>query len=71
MGNSGLEVCRNFKRGSCSYGTRCKFVHVDQDMRPRPNTNNSVTGNVSSSRGPVSGSGHTSASRGTQHNPTQ
>ncbi|GJU78727.1 ribonuclease H-like domain-containing protein [Tanacetum coccineum] len=78
MGNSGLEVCRNFKCGSCSYGTHCKFVHVDQDMRPRPNTNNSVTRNVSSSRGPttttrgpVSGSGHTSASRRTQHNPTQ
>nr|GEV03925.1 WRKY family transcription factor [Tanacetum cinerariifolium] len=45
MGNSGLEVCRDFKRGSCSYGTHCKFVHGDHDMRPRPNTNNSVAGN--------------------------
>ncbi|GKD53070.1 Toll/interleukin-1 receptor domain-containing protein [Tanacetum coccineum] len=77
MGNSGLEVCCNFKCGSCSYGTRCKFVHGNYDMRPRPNTNNSVTRNVSSSRGlttttrgPDFSSGHTSASRGAQHNPT-
>nr|GEZ00623.1 Toll/interleukin-1 receptor (TIR) domain-containing protein [Tanacetum cinerariifolium] len=39
MGNSGLEVCRNFKRGSCSYGIRFKFLHGDHDMRPHPNTN--------------------------------
>ncbi|GKE62400.1 Toll/interleukin-1 receptor domain-containing protein, partial [Tanacetum coccineum] len=78
MGNSGLEVCRNFKRGSCSYGTRCKFVHGDHDMRPRPNTHNSVPGNVSTLRGqntltcgPVSGSGHTSSTRGAQNNSSQ
>ncbi|GKE33692.1 Toll/interleukin-1 receptor domain-containing protein [Tanacetum coccineum] len=27
MSTSGFDVCRNFQRGSCSYGTRCKFVH--------------------------------------------
>ncbi|GJS39164.1 WRKY family transcription factor [Tanacetum coccineum] len=36
MSTSGLDVCRNFQRGSCSYGTRCKFVHGENDLRPCP-----------------------------------
>ncbi|GJR18809.1 Toll/interleukin-1 receptor domain-containing protein [Tanacetum coccineum] len=36
MSTSGLDVCRNFQRGSCTYGARCKFVHGANDLRPRP-----------------------------------
>ncbi|GJW60228.1 ribonuclease H-like domain-containing protein [Tanacetum coccineum] len=31
-----MDVCRNFQRGSCTYGARCKFVHGANDLRPRP-----------------------------------
>nr|XP_009798992.1 PREDICTED: zinc finger CCCH domain-containing protein 16 isoform X3 [Nicotiana sylvestris] len=30
------EPCRNFLRGSCQYGERCKFLHVAQ-QQPKPN----------------------------------
>nr|GEX27183.1 Toll/interleukin-1 receptor (TIR) domain-containing protein [Tanacetum cinerariifolium] len=36
MNTSGFDVCRNFQRGSCSYGALCKFVHGVNDLRPRP-----------------------------------
>ncbi|GJX65721.1 WRKY family transcription factor, partial [Tanacetum coccineum] len=36
MSTSGLDVCRNFQRGSCTYGARCKFVDGANDLRPRP-----------------------------------
>ncbi|TYH75317.1 hypothetical protein ES332_D04G011300v1 [Gossypium tomentosum] len=30
------EACRNFQRGSCQYGERCKFLHVIQ-QQPKSN----------------------------------
>ncbi|GKE88001.1 Toll/interleukin-1 receptor domain-containing protein, partial [Tanacetum coccineum] len=38
MSTSGIDLCRNFQRGSCTYGARCKFVHGGNDFRPRPTT---------------------------------
>lgn len=39
-----LGQCRNFQRGACTYGGRCKFVHGMNDLRPRPLFN--VSGNT-------------------------
>nr|GEV87732.1 Toll/interleukin-1 receptor (TIR) domain-containing protein [Tanacetum cinerariifolium] len=36
INTSGFDVCRNFQRGSCSYGALCKFVHGVNDLQPRP-----------------------------------
>ncbi|GJV62533.1 ribonuclease H-like domain-containing protein [Tanacetum coccineum] len=44
MSTSGLEVCRNFQRGSCTYGARFKFVHKDNDLRTRSTGNNNTKG---------------------------
>ncbi|PWA73402.1 hypothetical protein CTI12_AA123280 [Artemisia annua] len=38
MSSSGLDACRNFQRGSCTYGAKCKFVHGLNDSRPRPSS---------------------------------
>ncbi|XP_012084301.1 zinc finger CCCH domain-containing protein 16 isoform X2 [Jatropha curcas] len=34
------ELCRNFQRGSCQYGERCKFLHPIQQQQQKPNNNN-------------------------------
>ncbi|PWA62391.1 hypothetical protein CTI12_AA359570 [Artemisia annua] len=33
--NSGVDLCHNFQCGSCTYGSRCKFLHGSHDSRPR------------------------------------
>nr|GEU33671.1 RNI-like superfamily protein [Tanacetum cinerariifolium] len=35
ISNSSLDLCHYFKRGSRTYGARCKFVHINNDFRPR------------------------------------
>ncbi|GKE17283.1 Toll/interleukin-1 receptor domain-containing protein, partial [Tanacetum coccineum] len=42
MSTSGFDVCPNFQRDSCSYGSRYKFVHGANDLRPRPFTTSST-----------------------------
>ncbi|XP_042403016.1 zinc finger CCCH domain-containing protein 46-like [Zingiber officinale] len=35
--NRKKELCRNFQRGSCQYGSRCKFLHTtQQEAKPNP-----------------------------------
>nr|GEU32955.1 ribonuclease H-like domain-containing protein [Tanacetum cinerariifolium] len=49
MSTSGFDVCRNYQRGSCSYDTRCKFVHGANDLRtPPPTTSSTAHGRVQS-----------------------
>ncbi|PWA49388.1 WRKY family transcription factor [Artemisia annua] len=31
--NSGGKLCRNFQRESCTYSSRCKFIHSSNDVR--------------------------------------
>ncbi|PWA45022.1 hypothetical protein CTI12_AA461730 [Artemisia annua] len=33
MQNSGVELCRNFQRGSCTYCSWCKFAHVTNESK--------------------------------------
>ncbi|CAJ1934099.1 unnamed protein product [Sphenostylis stenocarpa] len=28
------EICRNFQRGSCQYGERCRYLHANQQRKP-------------------------------------
>ena len=30
-----VELCKNFLRGTCKFGSRCKFSHETSDRRPR------------------------------------
>ncbi|GKE35911.1 Toll/interleukin-1 receptor domain-containing protein [Tanacetum coccineum] len=45
--SSGIELSRNFQRGSCTYGARCKFVHGANDFRPRPTSTLTTSNNRS------------------------
>ncbi|KAG5139088.1 hypothetical protein AAZX31_12G015600 [Glycine max] len=31
------DICRNFQRGSCQYGERCRYLHVQQQRKPNVN----------------------------------
>ncbi|GKA74370.1 Toll/interleukin-1 receptor domain-containing protein [Tanacetum coccineum] len=42
ISTSGFDACRNFQRGSCTYGAHCKFVHGANDLRPRPSATTST-----------------------------
>ncbi|GKD60856.1 Toll/interleukin-1 receptor domain-containing protein [Tanacetum coccineum] len=49
MSTLGFDVCRNIQHGSFSYGSRCKFVHGANDLRPRsPNSSSTTQGRVQS-----------------------
>ncbi|GJX38164.1 ribonuclease H-like domain-containing protein [Tanacetum coccineum] len=41
MSTSGFDVCRNFQRGSCSYGSRCLFKIASKPNVPNNTTRNS------------------------------
>ncbi|GKA99630.1 Toll/interleukin-1 receptor domain-containing protein [Tanacetum coccineum] len=36
MQKSRIKQCHNFQRGTCTYGSRCKFVHGVSNNRARP-----------------------------------
>ncbi|GKB23290.1 WRKY family transcription factor [Tanacetum coccineum] len=38
MSTSGIELCHNFQRGTCTYGARSKLFHGHNDLRPPPTT---------------------------------
>ncbi|GKF01846.1 hybrid signal transduction histidine kinase M [Tanacetum coccineum] len=41
--NNNRQVCRNFQRGGCSFGERCRYLHVDSNGN-RQSGNNTTRG---------------------------
>ncbi|GKG13966.1 zinc finger CCCH domain-containing protein 16-like protein [Tanacetum coccineum] len=42
-GNGKKELCRNFQRGYCRFGARCKYLHGKQTGNTHPWTSNNNT----------------------------
>ncbi|GJY93474.1 WRKY family transcription factor [Tanacetum coccineum] len=66
MQNSRIEQCRNFQRGTCTYGSRCKFVYGIHDARSRPQSNTSTARNSVASNPPTRNNNRTSTNNNTR-----
>jgi hypothetical protein len=60
--SEGMEVCRMFQRGECSYGETCRYLHVRVRSGSRPSRPQASGNNSSGNNGSSSTTSNTSAS---------